>query len=233
MGDRIVNIAHEVRFGDDGATEVACWGHARSYFFKALGSEPEIAREVLANLRVMFMLERRFAEATRKQRERMRKSKIKLLVDRHFELCRKHEAAALDGTPLSAAIRYSLNQEQPLRRFVDDGRLPATNNISERQLRRQAVGRKNWVFVGSDDGAAVNTTFTTLVASCHLHDIEPESYLREVMCLLPDWPKSRVLELAPCNWKQTRQQPEAQQLLADNIWLFALREIDAVHARPA
>jgi transposase len=232
----VVADAHAVYdhlYGDDGATEVACWGHARSYFFKALGSEPDIAREVLANLRVMFMLERKFAELTRKQRERMRRSKVKLLVDRHFELCRKHEAAALDGTPLSAAIRYSLNQEQALRRFLDDGRLPATNNISERQLRRQAVGRKNWLFVGSDDGAAVNTTFATLVASCHLHDIEPESYLREVMCLLPSWPKSRVLELAPCHWKQTRQQPEAQQLLADNLWLFALREIDAVHARLA
>ncbi|HUO66748.1 MAG TPA: IS66 family transposase [Gammaproteobacteria bacterium] len=232
----VVADAHAVYdhlYRDDGAIEVGCWGHARSYFFKALGSEPEIAREVLANLRVMFMLERKLAEATRKQRERMRASKVKLLVDRHFELCRKHEAAALDGSPLRAAIRYSLNQEQPLRRFLDDGRLPATNNISERQLRRQAVGRRNWLFVGSDDGAAVNTTFASLVASCHLNDVEPESYLREVMCLLPDWPKSRILELAPCNWKQTRQQPEAQQLLADNLWLFALREIDAVHARLA
>ena len=61
----------------------------------------------------------------------MRKSKVKLLVDRHFELCRKHEAAALDDAPLSAAIRYTLNQEQALRRFLDDGPLPATNNISE------------------------------------------------------------------------------------------------------
>ena len=163
----------------------------------------------------------------------MRASKVKVLVDRHFELCRKYEDGALDGTPLRSAIRYSLNQEQALRRFLIDGRLPATNNISERQLRRQAVGRKNWLFVGSDDGAAVNTTFATLVASCHLSGIEPESYLREVICLLPDWSKSRVLELAPCNWKQTRQQPETQQLLADNLWLYALSEIDAFHARSA
>lgn len=215
----------------DGATEVACWGHARSYFFKTLGSEPEIAREFLDNLRVMFLLERKFAGKPRKQRERMRASKVKVLVDRHFELCRKHQDSALDGTPLAAAIRYSLNQEGALRRFLDDGRLPATNNISERQLRRQAIGRKNWLFVASDDGAEVNTTFATLVGSCHLHDIEPEGYLREVMCLLPDWPKNRILELAPCNWKQTRQKPETQQMLADNIWLYALSEIDAFHAR--
>jgi len=232
----IVADAHAVYdhlYGQDGATEVGCWGHARSYFFKALGTEPTIAREFLGNLRVLFLLERKLADAPRKQRERMRLSKVKVLVNRHFELCRKHEDTALDGTPLCAAIRYSLNQEHALRRFLHDGRLPATNNVSERALRRQAVGRKNWLFVGSDDGAAVNTTFATLVASCHLHGIEPESYLRELICLLPDWPKGRVLELAPCNWKQTRQEPHTQQLLADNLWLFALREIDAFHARSA
>jgi transposase len=230
----VVADAHAVYdhlYGEDGAAEVGCWGHARSYVFKAVGTEPVIARELLDNLRVMFLLECKFASKPRKQRERMRQSKVKVLVDRHFELCRRHEDRALDGTPLAAAIRYSLNQEQALRRFLEDGRLPATNNISERHLRRQAVGRKNWLFVGSEDGAAVNTTFSTLIARCHLHDIEPESYLREVMCLLPDWSRSSVLELAPCNWKQTRQQPEAQQLLADNLWLQVGREIDAFHAR--
>jgi transposase len=228
----LVADAHTVYdhlYSEDGATEVACWGHGRSYWFKVLPSEPEIAREILGNLRVMFLLERQFAAKPRKQRERMRRSKVKAIVDRHFELCRKHEDAALDGTPLAAAIRYSLNQEQALRRFLEDGRLPATNNISERQLRRQAVGRKNWLFIGSSDGAAVNTTFSTLIASCHLNDIEPEAYLREVMCLLPDWPASRVLDLAPCNWKQTREQPEAQQLIADNLWLTVLDVIDQSH----
>jgi transposase len=230
----VVADAHAVYdhlYGEDGATEVACWGHARSYFFKTLASEPDIAQMFLGNLGVMFMLERKFAGKPRQQRQRMRASKVKVLVDRHFELCRKHEDAALDGTPLAAAIRYSLNQEKALRRFLDDGRLPATNNISERQLRRQAVGRKNWLFVGSEDGAAVNTTFSSLIASCHLHDIEPESYLRDVMCLLPDWPKSRILELAPCNWNQTRQQANTQQRLAGHVLHSAMLEIDAFHAQ--
>jgi hypothetical protein len=232
----LVLDAHSVYdhlFRDDAATEVACWSHARKYFFKVLGSEPALAGEFLGNLRLLFLLERKFAGKPRKQRERMRKTKAKTLVDRHFELCRQHEESALDGTTLAAAIRYSLNQEQALRRFLDDGRLPMTNNISERELRRQAVGRKNWLFVGSDDGAAVNTTFTTLIASAHMHNLDPEAYLREVMCLLPDWPKSRVLELAPCHWHETRQKPEAQELLQSNLWLFALAEIDRFHAREA
>ncbi|MDH5672982.1 MAG: transposase [Myxococcales bacterium] len=78
-----------------------------------------------------------------------KKTKIKVLVDRHFELCRKHEDYALGGTPLVSAIGYSLNQDQALRRFLDDGRLPATNNISERHLRRPASGRKRWLFGAS------------------------------------------------------------------------------------
>jgi len=109
-------------YGEDGATEVACWGHARSYCFKTLGSKPQIAREFLDNLRVTFLLERKFASKPRKQRDRIRQSKVKVLVDRHFALCRKYEDNALDGTPLAAALRCSLNQEQALRRFPDDGR---------------------------------------------------------------------------------------------------------------
>jgi hypothetical protein len=228
----VVADAHTVYdhlYGYDAATEVACWGHARSYFFKALGSEPEIAREVLTNLRVMFMLERKLAQDTRKQRERMRQTKVKVLVDRHFELCRKHEDSALDGTPLCAAIRYSLNQEQALRRFLDDGRLPATNNISERELKRQATGRKNWLFIASEDGGKVNACFTSLIASCQMHDIEPEAYLRDILCLLPDWPKRRILELAPAYWKQTREQPDTQQRLADNVFRKTILELDALH----
>jgi hypothetical protein len=62
-----------------------------------------------------------------------------------------------------------------------------------------------------------------------MNDVEPEAYLREVMCMLPDWPESRVLELAPCNWKQTREQPKAQQLIADNLWLTVLDVIDRSH----
>lgn len=232
-GGYVVADAHAVYdhlYGDGGATEVGCWGHARSYFFKTLGSEPEIAKQFLGNLRVMFLLERKFADKPRKQRERMRASKLKILVDRHFQLCRKHEATALDGTPLAAATRYSLNQEHALRRFLDDGRLPATNNISERHARRQAIGRNNWIFVGSDDGAEVNTTFTTLIASCHLHGIEPEAYLRDILCLLPSWPISRVLELAPCNWNESRQKPEAQQRLAANLFRRAILDLDAIHS---
>jgi|JI10StandDraft_1071094.scaffolds.fasta_scaffold274227_1 transposase len=91
-------------------------------------------------------------------------------------------------------------------------RLPLDNNISERNLRREVIGRKNWLFLGSDEGARVNTVFVSLLASCQLHGIEPWA------CLLPSWPKSRVLELAPAFWKQTLQHEDTQQRLAANVF---------------
>ncbi|MEX1363127.1 MAG: transposase domain-containing protein [Nannocystaceae bacterium] len=92
------------------------------------------------------------------------------------------------------------------------------NNRSERELRREAVGRKNWLFVGNDEAAEVNTTFISLIASCQMHEIEPYGYLRDLLCLLPLWPRSRILELAPAHWRQTLEQQDAQQRLAANAF---------------
>ena len=122
---------------------------------------------------------------------------------------------------MSKGIRYALNQRTGLSRFLTDGRLPIHNNMSELNLRRQAVGRKNWLFVGSEDGALANTTFVSLLASCRLHDVEPWSYLRDVFCLLPDWPSHRMLELAPLNWKATAELDEVRDLLGGNLYRAA------------
>lgn len=108
-----------------------------------------------------------------------------------------------------------------MQRFLDDERLPLDNNVSERNLRREVLGRKNWLFLGSDEGARVNTIFVSLLASCQLHGIEPWAYLRDLFCLLPAWPRSRVLELAPAFWKQTAEQQDTQQRLAANVFRVA------------
>src|SRR4051795_774399 len=84
---------------------------------------------------------------------------------------RRIPPAVLDETPTAKAISYALNQRVALQRFLDDGRLPIHNNGSERALRREAIGRKNWLFVGTDDAAEINAAFVSLLASCQLHDI--------------------------------------------------------------
>ena len=124
----------------------------------------------------------------------------------------------LDDTPISDGIRYARNQRVGLSQFLDDGRVPVHNNWSELQLSRQAVGRKNWIFIGNDDAGAVNATFTSLLASCRLHAIEPWSYLRDILCLLPQWPEHRLLDLAPVNWPTTRERSDVRALLdADHV----------------
>jgi transposase len=113
-------------------------------------------------------------------------------------------------------IRYATNQRRALERFLEDGQLPLHNNGSELQLRRQAIGRKNWLFLGSENAAEVNTTFVSLLVSCQMHGVEPCGYLRDLLCLLPDWPVRSVLELSPLHWRQTLEQPHTQERLRAN-----------------
>ena len=138
------------------------------------------------------------------------------IVDAFFSWCDAEAATVLDDTPISNGIRYARNQRVGLSQFLDDGRLPIHNNLSEFALRREAVGRKNWLFVGSLDAGAVNVLFTSLLASCHLCDVEPWSFLRDIFCLLPRWPEHRLLELAPVAWEKTRARDDVRLLLEEN-----------------
>ena len=225
----LVADAHSVYehlFVDGRVTEVACWAHCRRYFFKTLGAEPERAREALALIGELFRIERDLAAAPRAHREAIRQEKSRPVVERFFTWCADHAGEALPETPLAAALRYATNQRDALSRFLTDGRLPLHNNRSELELRRQVVGRKNWLFVGSDDAASVNTTFVSLLASCALHRVEPWAYLRDLFCVLPGWPQRRVLDLAPAYWAQTGEQQDTQERLAANPFRLALLALD-------
>lgn len=166
----------------------------------------------------MFQLERTLLGKPPDQRLAARREQAKPIVDAFFAWCEGEKALVLDETPASRAVNYALNQRKGLERFLEDGRIPIHNNFSERELRREALGRKNWLFVGSDEGGKVNATFVSLLASCRLHGIEPFGYLRDLLCLLPGWPKSRVLQLAPVNWEKTLQQEDTQRRLAANAF---------------
>ncbi len=198
--------------------EVGCWAHTRRYFFKSLESDAELARQALAIIGALFGVERTIADAPPGKRRSVRQQQSRPLVEQFFAWCDAQAPAALDQTPLARAIGYARNQRQALSRFLDDERLPLDNNISERALRREAVGRKNWLFVGNDDAGQVNARFVSLLASCRMHGIEPYGYLRDLFCLLPTWPRNRVLELAPAYWNKTLQQQDTQQRLAANIF---------------
>lgn len=214
VADAHVVYDHLYRRGD--VVEVNCWAHARRYFFRALASDPERAKAALTLIGMLFRIERSITTAPRKKRERIRNKHSTAILEQFFSWADEVWPQTLEDTPLHDGVRYVRNQRKGLERFLEDSRLPIHNNISERELRRQAVGRKNWIFVGSDDGAQANATFTSLLASARMHDIEPWAYLRDVLCLLPGWSPHRALELAPAYWRQTVALDDVRQLLDAN-----------------
>jgi transposase len=216
VADAHVVYDHLYKSGD--IIEVACWAHARRYFFKALESDPDRAKAALAWIAALFAIERTMLSTPAKKRREIRQARSLPLVDEFFAWCDIECDKVLDESPIATAIGYARNQREALRRFLDDGRLPMHNNISELNLRREVIGRKNWLFAGSDDGAEVNAAFVSLLASCAMHKIEPQGYMRDLLCLLPRWPIHRVLHLAPAYWRETLKDSEAQKILDANIF---------------
>lgn len=207
---------HLYRTGD--VIEVACWAHCRRYFFKALESDPARARHAIALIKGLFTIEDAIAGRPPGKRRATRARESKVLVDRFFAWCIEQAPLVLDETPIARAITYALNQRAGLERFLCDERLPLHNNASENALRRQAVGRANWTFLGNDEAGQVNAAFVSLLASCRLHDVEPWAYLRDLLCLIQQWPARRILELAPANWHKTLEQEETQRRLDENVF---------------
>lgn len=216
VADATSVLDHLYTAGD--LVEVGCWAHARRYFYKAMSSHPELAREALAMIGAIFKVERDLVSAPRKKRGEARSQISRPIVEKFFAWCIEQQPRCLDETPIAKAIGYAMNQRAALERFLMEPMLPIHNNSSELQLRRLAVGRKNWLFVGSDESAEVVTAFVTLLASCQMHKIEPWAYLRDILCLLPRWKQNRVFELAPVNWNETLQQQETQERLDANVY---------------
>jgi len=202
----------------DGAVriEVGCWAHARRYFYEAAITKSEAAREALYRIHRLFEYEERWAKESPSRRRELRQLHSAPHV-RAFFAWAELEYAKVEGERglVRSAFGYVLNQRAALERFLEDGRLPLDNNRSERELRRVAVGRKNWLFAGSDDHAQAAGALLSLIASARLHGLDPEAYLRDVFRVLPHWPRDRYLELAPKYWSRTRKTLDVEELAAE------------------
>lgn len=186
--------------------EVACWSHCRRHFWEAaIATRDPLAREGLMRIRALFQLEEGWASLAPQQRHHRRQLAARRLVDDFFVWAEEQfESVRQARGLLATAFGYAVRQKDALRRFLDDGRLPMTNNASERALRSIAVGRKAWLFFGSDDHAQAAANLFSLVASCLLHGLDPESYLADIFRVMPYWPRDRYLQLAPKYWPATR-----------------------------
>lgn len=205
--------------GDAGGkvVEVACWAHARRKFHEARNSDHARSAQALAYIRLLYDMESQAQEqwAAQKDNANARSlSAIRLELRQATSVQRLAEFKAwlvsqqavngggvLPKSPMGAAIAYALNQWDALCVYCTDGDLNIDNNVSERALRRIAVGRGNWMFCGSDSGGATAAVLFSLIATCERHHVNPFEYLRHVLERIASTPISKLAELLPGRWQ--------------------------------
>jgi hypothetical protein len=189
-----------------GVIEVACWAHARRKFFDAQGSDPARAAEMLVLIGDLYEIEARAKEENleRDQIQARRQKESRPILEGIEKRLVMWGPQVLPKSPLGQAIGYAQGQWLALNRYLDDGVLDIDNNLAERTLRMVAIGRKNWLFVGHDNGGHRAAIIYSLVASCKLCGIDPFAYLRDVLERISTHPASRIAELLPRNWKPSR-----------------------------
>jgi hypothetical protein len=203
---------YNVLYREFGIVPVYCWAHVRRAFWRALHTDKDLATEALSIISKLFELERQCLLIAMPERTRWRAERARPLLDLFDSWITLQKVRKDVGEPLQKAIGYYLNQREGLRRFLDDGRLPIHNNGSEGQLRNLAQGRDNWRYFLNRAGLNWYTTFRSLIASCHLHGINPQTYFEEILRLAPHWPATQMLQLSPKYWPQTRVGLSASQL---------------------
>lgn len=222
-------VYHEL-YRQEQLTEVGCWAHARRYFFEALSRDRERALIGIGFISHLYDAHRASLLPDGVADTEKRATVARPLLEDIFEWASGELKIVEENTPIHQALGYLVRQREPLSRFLADGRLRLDTNPAELALRQEVVGRKNWLFVGSDDGAKWNTISVSLIASCQMHGIEPWSYLRDVLTLLPSWPKHRALELAPKHWADTLAKSETQELLAELRLIDRARPVEPIDA---
>ena len=184
--------------------EVGCMAHARRYFYEACESGDLLALEMLGHIRDLYRVEARAREAELgpDARQALRKdASVPILAEMEAWL-EKHAPAVSPKSKLGEAIRYMHGRRESLRRYLDDGRLEIDNSKVERLIRLVAVGRKNFLFAGSDAGAERAATAYTLIASATLHEIDPWLYLKDLLeRIAAGWPQRQIDALLPDRWR--------------------------------
>jgi len=188
-------------FRKDGVVEIGCWCHARRGFDEAMSSRPGEASEILALIRRLYAFERPFRELSPEDRHVQRQDTVRPIVVALFERLEQMKQATLPAEPLRKALNYVLNQRDALECFLEDGRLEADNNTAENAIRPLALGRKNWLFAGSQRGGRAAALYLGLIQSCKACDLNPWAYLDDILRRILSHPVHRLRELLPDQWQ--------------------------------
>ncbi len=192
-----------------------CWSHARRKFFELADVQTNIRKgqsakeispiavEAVKRIAVLFEIERKVSGLSAKARLEMRQSQSAPLVTDLEQWLRSERALLSKHAKVAKAIDYLLspNHWPAFTQFLEDGRICLTNNAAERSLRDVALGRKSWLFAGSERGGQRAAAMYTLIGTAKLNDIDPQAWLADVIARISDTPVSRLHELLPWNWK--------------------------------
>jgi transposase len=201
-------------------TPALCWAHSRRKFFeladlkkqarskKQLQISP-MALEAVKRIDVLFDIERTINGRPAEERLRIRKEKSAPLMTELEAWMREERAKLSKHAPVAKAFDYMLRRWDSFARFLEDGRICLTNNSAERALRGLALGRKSWLFAGSDRGGDRAAIMYTLIGTAKLNDIDPQAWIADVLKRIAEHPVQRLDELLPWNWKAEQLQKAA------------------------
>ncbi|WP_022727558.1 IS66 family transposase [Fodinicurvata sediminis] len=181
--------------------EAACWAHLRRDFhdvWKATGSK--LAEEALNRIGALYDLERAISGQAPEMRYRQRQAHSRPRVEAFRTWCEAQLARISGKSGLAKAMRYALNRWPAFTLFLEDGRVAIDNNVAERAMRPIAIGRKNYLFAGSDAGGETLADAMTLIEAAKLSGHDPQAYLANVLARINDHPINRIDDLLPWNW---------------------------------
>ena len=189
-----------------GVVEVACWAHARRKYFEAQSSDLMHSTVMLAYIGLLYDVEReaRDGKLDGAARRALRQARSLPILNDIKGYLEAERSKVLPKSPEGQAMAYTLSNWEALVRYCDDGDLEIDNNGAERSLRGVAVGRKNWMFFGSDKGGRTAAVMNSLIATCKRLRIDPFAYLRDIFERIAAHPSNRLEELLPDKWKAAR-----------------------------
>ena len=189
------------KYPDNEITEAACWAHTRRKFYEITLANPEaaIANQVLEVIGKLYKAEEEIRRLSSEERKEKRQTDSKELVEDLFDSFKKVLSKLAQKGSTALAIKYALNNEIALKRFLEDGKIEIDNNAAERALRVVAVGRKNWLFAGSNEGGKAAANIYTIIESAKMNGLNPEAYLKKVMSEILDYNSQKLHELLPWN----------------------------------
>ena len=182
-------------------TRAGCWAHTRRKVIDAEKVAPEIAREAVELIGALFRVERQAKDFSVEQRLALRRAESAPVLAKLREKLLGWKEQLLPKHPMAEAINYSLNQWAELNVFCSDGAVPLENNVSEREMKRVVLNRKNSLFVGNSRGGRTAAILASLTSTCRRHEVDPQLYLTQLLMNLPQAKMSELSDWLPDQWK--------------------------------